>query len=62
MDAQLPGITEGFDLFRLTGGILGFALTTGFALGWLTFLGIVVGSTVTGALVLWTDYLLKQNP
>ncbi|HTD20182.1 MAG TPA: hypothetical protein VK667_11700, partial [Ktedonobacteraceae bacterium] len=45
----------------IVGALLGFALASGFALDWLTFLAALLGSATALALVFWADHQLQQN-
>jgi serine/threonine protein kinase len=45
----------------IVGASLGFALASGFALDWLTFLAALLSSATVLALVFWVDHQLKQN-
>ena len=45
----------------VAGALLGFALASGFALDWLTFLAALLSSATALALVFWVDHQLQQN-
>ena len=45
----------------IVGALLGFALASGFALDWLTFLAALLSSATALALVFWVDHQLQQN-
>jgi hypothetical protein len=45
----------------IAGALLGFALASGFALDWLTFLAALLSSATALALVFWVDHQIQQN-